>query len=113
MSAGEGIQVSYPFKPKGGDSAGEGSPDPSSQGNQAKSTPGRDAQGIGSHTQTPFLNPNPFLWWYGVKNIAKVRINRESCMALLDNDVQISIIMLNFIKEHSLNVGPLSYLVGR
>ena len=25
-----------------------------------KGTPGQDAQGIGHHTQTPFLNPNPF-----------------------------------------------------
>ena len=63
--------------------------------------------------QTPFLNSNPFLQWYGVKNVAKVRINGESCMALLDNGVQINTITLNFIKEHSLNMGPLSDLVGR
>ena len=112
MSAGERIQVSYPFKLKGGDGIGEGSPDPSSQGNQAKSTPERDAQSVGSHTQTPFLNPNPFLQWYGVKNVAKVRINGESCMALLDNGVQINTIMPSFVEEHSLDIGPLSDLVG-
>ena len=36
--------------------------------------------------------------WYGVKNIAKVRINGESCMALLDNGAQINTIMLRYPK---------------
>ena len=62
--------------------------------------------------QTPFLNPNPFLWWYGVKNIAKVRINGESCMALLNNSVQINMIIPGFSEEHSHNVGPLTDLAG-
>ena len=110
---GEDSQVSYPFKLKRQDSTGEGSPDPSSQEDQAKGTPGGDAQGIGCHTQTHFLNPNPFLWWYGVENIAKVRINGERCMALLNNGVQLNTIMPSFVKEHSLNIGPLSDLVGR
>ena len=57
---GEGIQVSYPFKPKGGDGTREGSPDPSSQDDQAKGTPSGDVQGIGHLTQNPFLNPDPF-----------------------------------------------------
>ena len=113
MSIGEGIQVSYPFKLKEGDSIGEGSLDPSSQGGQAKGSPGGDVQGIGCHTQTPFLNPNPFRQWYGVKNVAKVRINRQSCMALLDNSVQINTITLSFVEECSLTIGPLADLVGR
>ena len=91
----------------------EGSLYPSSQGDQAKSTHERDAQSIGSCTQTPFLNPDPFLWWYGIENVLKVRINRESCMDILDNGAQINTIMPNFIGECSLNIGPLSDLVGR
>ena len=63
--------------------------------------------------QTPFLNPNPFLHWYGVKNIAKVKINGESCMALLANGMQINTIMSSFVEECSLDVGPLTDLVGR
>ena len=51
--------------------------------------PGEGPQGIGQCTQTPFLNPDPLQHLYGVKNVAKVKINRESCMALLDNGVQI------------------------
>ena len=112
MSTGEDIQVSYPFKPKGGDGTGEGSLDPLSQGSQAEDTPGGDAQSLGHCTQTPFLNPDPFLQWYGVKNVTKVRINRESCMALLDNDVQINTITPSFVEECFLSVGPLSDLVG-
>ena len=45
--------------------------------------------------------------------MAKVRINGESCMALLNNGVQINTITSSFIEEHSLNVGPLTDLVGR
>ena len=90
MSIGEGIQNSHPFKLTGGDGAREGSPDPSSQGSQAKGTPGGDAQGVGHDTQIHFLNPIPLHQWYGIKNVARLRINRESCMALLDNGTQIN-----------------------
>ena len=113
MPIGEGIQNVYPFKLKGGDSTTEGSPDPSSKDGQPKGAPEGDAQGTGHHTQTPFLNPNPFHSCYGIEYIAKVRVNGESCMALLDNDVQIYTIHPNFVKSHSLEVGPLSDLVGR
>ena len=61
-----------------------GAQTPFSHGDQTESDPGRHAQGIANCTQTPFLNSNPFLWWYGVKNVAKVRINGESCMVLLE-----------------------------
>ena len=112
MSIGEGIQISYPFKPKGGDGTREGSPGPSSQDGQTEGTPGGDAQSIGHHKQMPFFNPDPFLRWYGVRNVAKVRIHGESCMALLDNGVQINTITLSFVEEHSLTVGPLTDLAG-
>ena len=42
------------------------------------------------------------------KKIARVRVNRESCMAFLDNGAQINNIMLGFVENHSLDVGPLS-----
>ena len=98
------------FKLKGRDGTREGSPDPSSQDGQAKGTPGGDAQGIA--LKTPFLNPDPFHQWYGIKNVAKVRVNGESCMALFDDGAQIDTITPNFIESHSLEVGPLSDLVG-
>ena len=63
--------------------------------------------------QTPFLNADPFQQWYGVENVARVRVNGESCMALLNNGAQINTIMPSFVKTHSLEVGPLSDLIGR
>ena len=58
-----------------------------------------DAQGIGHHTHTPFLNPDPFHQWYGIKNIAKVKLNEESCMALLNIVAKINTITPNFVKN--------------
>ena len=65
-----------------------------------------------SPLQTPFLNPDPFQRWYGIENVAKVKINGESCMALLDNGAQVNTIMPRYIKEHSLQVGPIIDLMG-
>ena len=45
--------------------------------------------------------------------MARVRVNGESCMALLDNGLQINTIMQSFVKTHFLEVRPLSDLVGR
>ena len=47
-----------------------------------------------------------------MENIAKVKINGESCVALLDNGVQVNTITLRYIKEHSLLVGPITDLMG-
>ena len=65
-----------------------------------------------SPLQTPFLNPDPFQRWYRIENVAKVKINGESCMALLDNSAQVNPIMLRYIKEHSLKVGLITNLIG-
>ena len=65
-----------------------------------------------SSLQTPFLNPDPFQHWYGIENVAKVKINGESCMALLDNGAQVNTITLRYVKEHSLQVGPITDLMG-
>ena len=112
LHVGEGIPNRLTFKLKGGDGTKEGSLDPSRKSDHAEGTPRRDAKDIVHHTQSPFLNPDPFHWWYGIKNVARVRINRESCMALLDNDTQINTITLGFVENHSLDVGSLSDLVG-
>ena len=65
-----------------------------------------------SPLQTPFLNQDPFQQWYRIGNVAKVKINGKSCMALLDNGVQVNTITPRYIKEHSLQVGPISDLMG-
>ena len=48
----------------------------------------------------------------GVKNVAKVRINGESCVALLDNGAEINTIMLRYVSDHSLQVEPITNLIG-
>ena len=47
-----------------------------------------------------------------MENIAEVKINGESCMALLDNGVQVNTITPRYIKEHFLQVGPITNLMG-
>ena len=58
------------------------------------------------------MNLNPFQQWYRVENIAKVRINGESCMALLDNGAQINTITPTYVSENLLQVGPITDLIG-
>ena len=47
-----------------------------------------------------------------MENIAKVKINWESCMALLDNGAQVNTITPRYVKEHSLPMGPITDLMG-
>ena len=44
--------------------------------------------------------------------MARVKINGESCMALLDNGAQINTIMPKYVHDHSLQVGPITNLIG-
>ena len=46
-----------------------------------------------------------------MENIAKVKINGESCMALLYNGAQVNTITPKYVKEHSLPVGPITDLM--
>ena len=46
-----------------------------------------------------------------MENIAKVKINGESCMALLGNGAQVNTITPRYVKEHSLPVGPITDLM--
>ena len=58
--------------------------------------------------KAPFLNPDPLTHWSGPEN----RINDESSWALLDSGSTIKAVTPEFIKAHSLDVGPLSHLVN-
>ena len=94
MPAGESLQGEYPVKPQGGDGIKEGSLDPSEENDDAQEPPG------------------PFQHWYGVENIAKVKINGESCQTLLNNGAQINSITPDYVKNHSLEMGPITDLIG-
>ena len=58
------------------------------------------------------LNLDPFQCLHGAKNITRVWINGESCMALLDNGAQINTIMPKYISDHLLQVGLITNLLG-
>ena len=47
-----------------------------------------------------------------MENVARVKINGESCMALLDNGAQVNTIMPRYVSNHSLQVGPIANLMG-
>ena len=61
---------------------------------------------------TSFLNPDPFQHWHRVENIARVRINGDSCIALLDNGAQINTIMPKYVSDQSLQMGLITDLLG-
>ena len=44
--------------------------------------------------------------------MARVKINGESCVALLDNGAQVNTIMPKYVSNHSLQVGPITDLMG-
>ena len=47
-----------------------------------------------------------------IENVTKVEINGESGMVLLDNGAQVNTIMLRYVHENSLKVGPITDLMG-
>ena len=47
-----------------------------------------------------------------MENVAKVNINGEDCMAILDNGVQVNTITQRYVKERSLLVGLITDLMG-
>ena len=107
------IESKYIVKLQGGDGTEEESWGPSDESDYTQNPPGGGPQDVGQCTQTPFLNPDPFQHWHRVENVAKVKINGESCMALLDNGTQINTIMSSNVKSHSLEIELLTDLIGR
>ena len=47
-----------------------------------------------------------------MENVARVKINGKSCMALLDNGAQVNTIMPKYVSNHLLQVGPITNLMG-
>ena len=108
----ESLKGKHTVKLQGGDGTKEGSLGPSDKNDNAQGLPGGGPQGVKQFKQTPFLNPDPFQCWYRVENVAEVKIKGDSCMALLDNGVQINTITPNYMKNHSLEMGPITDLIG-
>ena len=58
------------------------------------------------------MNPDPFQHWHGVENVARVRINGESCVALLDIGAQINTITPKYVSGQLLQMGLITDLLG-
>ena len=112
MSACKDLEGKCTVKWQGGDGVKEGSQDPSSNGQHPKEPPGGGSQGIKPPPQTTFLNPDPFQCWHEAENIARVRINGKTCIALLDNGAQINTITPKYLSDHWLQVGPITNILG-
>ena len=97
---------------QGGNNIKECSLDPSNNSYHTEDSPRRGFQGVKPPQQTPVFNPDPFQHWHVVRNVARVRINGESCTALLDNGVQINTIMPKYLSDHSLQMGLFTDLLG-
>ena len=111
MSTHKDLEGKCTAKQQGGDGVKEGSLDPFSNGQHPKEPPEGGFQGIKLPQQTTFLNPDPFQCWHEAENIARVRINGESCMALFNNGAQINTIMPKYISDHALQVMPITNLL--
>ena len=59
------------------------------------------------------MNLDPFQHWQRAENVAKVKINGENCKDLLDNSAQINTITPNYVRNHSLEMGPITDLIGK
>ena len=94
------------------DGNNKGSLGPSYNSKHHEEPPEGGSRGVEMTSQTPFLNLDPFQQWYRIENVAKVKINGESCRALLDNGAQVNTIRPRCVHEHSLEMGPITDLMG-
>ena len=74
--------------------------------------PGWDALGIKQQMPPPFLNPDPYNWWYRVENVAGASINGQKFWVSLANGCQVnSVTPPQFITMSDIPMGPLSHLI--
>ena len=58
----------------------------------------------------PYLNPDPFQWWIGPKNLGEAIIDGELTTCLLDNGAQLNFITPAYARWRNMNVFPLECL---
>ena len=58
----------------------------------------------------PYLNPDPFQWWIGPKNLSEAVIDGELTTCLLDNGAQLNFITPAYARRRNMNVFPLERL---
>ena len=76
---------------------------PPAKGASPKQISLQDGQGLSARSSNisrslskvksaPYLNPNPYCWFIGPKNLGEVLIDRELMTCLLDNGAQINFV---------------------
>ena len=60
--------------------------------------------------KVPYLNPDPFQWWIGPKNLGEAVIDGKLTTCLLDNGAQLNFITLTYTRWWNMNVFPLERL---
>ena len=58
----------------------------------------------------PYLNPDPFQWWIGPKNLGEAVIDGKLTTCLLDNGAQLNFITPAYARQRNMNVFPLECL---
>ena len=59
---------------------------------------------------TPYLNPNPYCWFIGPKNLGEALIDRELMTCLLDNGAQINFITPAYAHRRAMDIMSLDHL---
>ena len=75
-------------------------------------SPQKEAQEAWNHFADSLLESRPFSALVWDRECSQSNINGKSCMALLDNGVQVNTITPRYVKEHSLQVVPITDLMG-
>ena len=59
---------------------------------------------------TPYLNPNPYCWFIGPKNLGEVLIDGELTTCLLDNGAQINFATPTYARKRGMDIMSLDHL---
>ena len=59
---------------------------------------------------TPYLNPDPYCWFIGPKNLGEVLIDGELTTCLLDNRAQINFVTPAYARQRSMDIMSLNHL---
>ena len=59
---------------------------------------------------TPYLNPNPYCWFNGPKNLGEVLIDGELTTCLLDNGAQINFVTPAYAHQRGMDIMSLDCL---
>ena len=58
----------------------------------------------------PYLNPDPYCWFIGLKNLSKAIIDRELMTCLLDNGAQINFVTPTYARRRGMDIMSLDHL---